>query len=192
MSIEQKIKQAYIDAGMDRNGYFPAQPCKQCGKPLCGENGPRPAELYAGTFTGFCYPCQNGKEYPVSKAFDGAVKWSFPPHCPAWRRDRETFIGYEGCSVCKGKGRLMVYRANSMGGSYPKNCETCAQRYYQHPVRLHHEKRLSQFRKAIENRFSFLTEKGTQRVEIYRQSLLFRYNKRLSERFEKEKALNLY
>lgn len=35
--------------------------CNRCGKPL-NKDGGHPAELYAGTYTGLCYGCQNSSE----------------------------------------------------------------------------------------------------------------------------------
>ena len=115
------------------DGMLPRHACKGCGKPLNADGG-HPAEIYLGTYTGFCYTCQNGGAYPEKTYPSGATRWNFPPHCPAWRRDRETFIGFAGCPDCNGKGRIMVSRADAQSGSYPKNCETCSNRHYKHPA----------------------------------------------------------
>ena len=112
------------------DGMLPPHACKQCGD----EMGTVPAELYMGTYTGLCYPCSHGAAYCERAYSSGAESWNFPPHCPAWRRDREHFIGYSGCAICGGRGRVMISRYNSQGGSYPRNCEACATRHYVHPL----------------------------------------------------------
>ncbi len=66
--------------GMDRNGFLTGPlNCNQCGKELSGENGPRPAETYAGTYTGLCYSCEKGGALIVKKHFEGAVTYSYKP-----------------------------------------------------------------------------------------------------------------
>ena len=114
------------------DGMLPAHLCKCCGAEL----GKNPAEVYLGTYTGLCYACQNGAAYPERTYSSGAVTWSFPPHCPAWRRDREHFIGFADCTDprCGGQGRIMISRRDSQGGSYPINCDACSTRHYSHPL----------------------------------------------------------
>jgi hypothetical protein len=123
------------------DGFYPDHECKQCGKALGGtKHGPgsygRPAELYAGTYTGLCYTCQNKNDYVLYiYPLDNAQQISAPPHCPNWRRDRELYIAYADCSDCKGKGRKMISRSFANGGPYPQYCKTCFDRFYNHPLR---------------------------------------------------------
>ena len=120
---------------MTWDGMLPPQNCQRCGKPLNGD-GNHPAELYAGTFTGLCYGCQNERPY-VTKVYaaDGAQRISYPPHCPSWRRDREEYTGYPDCPECGGKGRMYVDRSWRSGGGYHKSCERCLERFSGHPGR---------------------------------------------------------
>jgi len=115
------------------DGMLPKHACKACGNELNADGG-HPAEVYLGTYTGLCYACQNGASYREKVYASGAERWNFPPHCPSWRRNRESFIGYPNCPHCSGRGRIMVSRADSHGGSYPRNCEPCSKRHYSHPV----------------------------------------------------------
>jgi len=126
---------------MDKNGFLPKGiKCDQCGKELSGENGPRPAESYAGSFTGLCYSCQNGGPYIVKEHFDGAITRSYPPHSPSWRRDREEQTGYPDCPECNGSGRKYHDQPLSRGGGYYGYCEPCFNKYYNHPLRkVYHE-----------------------------------------------------
>lgn len=110
---------------MDGKGFSPCQNCKKCGNAL-NKNGDYPAELYAGTFTGLCYTCERAAPYLLERMSDGMLLWSFPPHCPSWRRDREFFYGWEDCSACKGKGRILVKRSMRQGGSYSRQCRKCS------------------------------------------------------------------
>ena len=115
-----------------QTGMYPQHGCGQCHKPLNADGG-HPAELYAGTYTGLCYACERGTAYRTHvNAFSGAETWSHPPHCPSWRRARETFLYFAGCEHCS-HGRIMIYRAGPQGGSYPKQCESCSQKHYRHP-----------------------------------------------------------
>jgi hypothetical protein len=133
---------------LDSQGMLSAHHCKQCGKPL-NADGFHPAELYAGTYTGLCYSCEKSGECLIKvDPLDGARTWEFPPHCPAWRRDRERFIGFQDCTVCGGKGRLWVGRADSQGGSYSAQCQPCSVRFWNHPLRLWEVKRWGTIRKA--------------------------------------------
>jgi len=111
------------------DGMYPKHSCKKCGKPL-NADGNHPAELYTGTYTGLCYGCEKSSAYVVKEYRDGAKRISYPPHCPSWRRNREEFVAYDDCPDCGGKGRKMISRTFGVGGSYPINCEKCADRYY--------------------------------------------------------------
>jgi hypothetical protein len=136
---------------MDSHGMLPAHGCKQCGKPL-NADGFHPAELYAGTYTGLCYQCERSNERIISTdPVDGAQTWEFPPHAPSWRRTRERFIGFVGCTKCEGKGRLWIGRADSQGGSYAQQCSDCSTRYWGHPLRVWVIKRYETIRKAAES-----------------------------------------
>lgn len=135
----------------DDRGMYPQHPCWECGRAL-NADGYHPAELYAGTYTGLCYQCERGDVRRVGVSpVDGAETWEFPPHCPSWRRTRERFTGYAGCGECGGRGRLWVGRADSQGGSYPKQCEACAERFGNHPLRRWEWQRWVGIRKAAES-----------------------------------------
>lgn len=120
--------------GMDKDGMLPQHPCNACGKPL-NADGYHPAELYAGTYTGLCYACEKRGGYIITRYEDGAIQWSYPPHCPSWRRDRETYIAYPDCAKCNGTGRHYVSRSFARGGSYYRYCAACLDRYCNHPKR---------------------------------------------------------
>jgi len=120
---------------MSWDGMLPPHPCKRCGKPLNADGG-HPAELYAGTYTGLCTQCQNTGPYVVKEyGADGAQRISYPPHCPAWRRDREEFIAYPDCRECGGTGRIYVDRGWKHGGPYYRPCDRCLDRFRGHPGR---------------------------------------------------------
>lgn len=99
--------------------------CKKCGKTL-NEDGGHPAEVYAGTATGLCYGCERAGAFVAEDIDDGCKRTSHPPHCPAWRRDREEYVWSPGCTKqgCN-MGAIWVGRSLSMGGSYTKQCESC-------------------------------------------------------------------
>jgi hypothetical protein len=136
---------------MNDNGMLPRHNCKQCGKPLNADGG-HPAELYAGTYTGLCYTCEkSGERLIFADTLDGAQTWEFPPHCPAWRRSRERFIGYSDCKQCGGKGRLWSYQSDSLGGNYTIQCADCAARYWAHPLRFWESERAHTIGQAARN-----------------------------------------
>jgi hypothetical protein len=130
---------------MDEHGFHPyGLQCTECGALLGGRRAEslpgfpsydRPAELYAGTFTGLCYACEKGGPRLLRRDWDGALHISYPPHCPAWRRDREVQIAYADCPECKGTGRHYVSRADAQGGSYYQFCRPCLDRYCAEPHR---------------------------------------------------------
>lgn len=127
--------------GMDIHGMYPDWFfCTGCGKQL-NADGNHPAELYAGTFNGLCYGCTGRGAY-VAKvcALDGAREVSWPPHCPSWRRDRETFIAYADCEACGGLG-VDGHGSSHGGGTYPLSCKPCLDRCIAHPVRVWDEAR---------------------------------------------------
>jgi hypothetical protein len=71
-------------------------------KPLDADGG-HPAERYAGTHNGLCYPCTATGPYMVEVAeLDGCRRLSYPPSCPSLRRDRETELAYPDCEQCLG------------------------------------------------------------------------------------------
>lgn len=123
-------REAYKD--MDpKTGHFPSWPCLRCGKPLDGENGRNPAESYAGTFTGLCYPCSGVPAYvEVIYIFDGAQRVSWPPHLPSWRRSREDFTGYPDCENCEGMGATRGYSPGTWGGQMWNYCKPCSERFH--------------------------------------------------------------
>ena len=119
----------FPDCSIDNDGFLPVQNCVRCSKPLHGKDSSYPAELYAGTYNGLCYSCTNSGPLLLGRWEDGCELYEHPPHCPSWRRDRERFIGFTGCTECAGKGRIMVYRSDASGGSYPKQCSVCSARH---------------------------------------------------------------
>jgi len=157
---------------------YPEHACKGCGKPL-NEKGHRPAELHAGCYTGLCYTCERGPAQPVRQEPDGAAWWSHPPHCPSWRRDREVFVGYTGCSDCGGKGRKMVSRPDSQGGSYPMSCKTCRERYSSHPSRQQFDSRVERLRHAAHNVYQarFSDSMTDEQYDALRAPILEKYQK---------------
>lgn len=132
---------------MGWDGMLLQRDCDSCGRPL-NENGKRPAELYAGTSTGLCYGCERKKPFVVRRFRDGALRISYPPHSPAWRRDRQEYIAYPDCEACDGKGKTIIYRSFGRGGSYPAYCGKCLNRYWEEPLR----KRAGASQKKLLNR----------------------------------------
>lgn len=129
------------------DGMLPTHYCGRCESEL-NPNGFRPAELYAGTYTGLCYKCQNSPAFCTHvELIDRAEHWEFPPHCPSWRRDRESYVGYSDCNDCDGRGSKMVSRSFPSGGPYRTYCDICFSKYDNHPLR----KRLTQRRQRINN-----------------------------------------
>jgi hypothetical protein len=113
--------------------YYTGANCLKCGK-LLNADGGHPAEIYAGTFNGLCYGCTGAGPYIATVSLlDGARVLSYPPHCPSWRRDRETYTAYPGCATCNGTG---VQRRCVGQSGYREYCKPCIQRYSNHPVRL--------------------------------------------------------
>ena len=135
-----------IYALMDRHGMLPDDfACVSCARPL----GTNPAELYAGTYNGLCYPCTSAGPYVTRSAvLDGAREVSWPPHSPSWRRDREKHIAYEGCEVCSGLG--IVPGTRSWGCSGGMSCDPCWQRYSGHPVRQAADRWLTQVMRSCD------------------------------------------
>ena len=118
----------------DKEGMYPPHACKRCGRMLNADGG-HPAELYAGTYTGLCYKCQNAPAIVLQTACDGAKLKEYAPHCPSWRRDRTKVHAYDDCGTCKGEGRIYVSRSDPKGGSYYRYCPDCFERYWHHPTR---------------------------------------------------------
>ncbi len=145
---------------MDREGFYPQHSCRVCEHPLNADGG-HPAELYAGTYTGLCYGCQNAPVYVVhTSSLDGCRLLSYAPHCPSWRRDREEYFAYQDCETCRGTGRLYVSRSCGEGGSYYRHCPDCMTRFGRHPVRQWHDARLSRLGSAASHGY----ERGTARL----------------------------
>lgn len=139
---------ATIYSAMDRNGMLPESwTCRQCRKQL-NANGARPAELYAGTFTGICYECESAP-YFIEKtyALDGAMSMSYPPSRPSWRRDRERYTAYADCATCNGTG---VEKTEWNGGPLRHACQVCMTRYSQHPLRAKADQRRERLYRAAE------------------------------------------
>lgn len=115
-------------------GMYPSTwTCRGCGCPL-NADGFHPAELYAGTYTGLCYDCERKPFFVASTyALDGAMRVSYPPSRPSWRRDREEFVAYADCETCGGGG---IGSVDSLRGStYRHYCAACHDRFYAHPLR---------------------------------------------------------
>ena len=144
---------------MDKDGMLPQHNCKQCGAPL-NADGYHPAELYAGTYTGLCYKCQNAGARIVGIHTDGAHEISYAPDCPSWRRDRHIHTAYLDCPDCKGTGRVYVSRASSQGGSYHTSCATCTRRFYDHPSRKARQHMHDAMRQAAQDYYHSLLRKA--------------------------------
>lgn len=148
--VNDLLKRAYKD--MDPStGEFPADwCCIRCGVTLNADGG-HPAEIYAGTYNGLCYPCTSAGPFVVSVAvLDGAQEVSWPPHCPSWRRDRETFYGYTDCDHCKGAGAVRGYGYHTPVWN---RCDACSHRYHDHPDRKRVWDRDTLLRKVADARF---------------------------------------
>jgi len=133
VNLTEKLREAYKAAGMDENGMLPeGLRCKQCGKVL-DEGGMRPAERYAGTYTGLCDACTRAPAFVIEEdPTDGARRWSYPPQCPSWRREREEVVAYADCPTCKGTGRVRetVYGWRGHWDSIMTQCDDCSKRYW--------------------------------------------------------------
>jgi hypothetical protein len=136
----------------DREGFYPDHNCKRCNQPLSRTD--RPAELYAGSYTGLCYKCQNAPMIvlAVSK-LDGCKRVEHAPDCPSHSRERRTFHAYDNCPACKGTGRTYVSRSLAYGGSYYTSCDACFKRYYNQERRQQHNTYDSAASKDIRQRW---------------------------------------
>ena len=119
---------------MSWDGMYPPHPCRECGKQLNADGG-HPAELYAGTYTGLCYGCERKPVRIVQSYEDGAIRLSYAPHCPSWRREREEYQAYPNCPDCDGKGMKIIDRSFAHGGPYPAYCKPCSDRFWNYPPR---------------------------------------------------------
>lgn len=119
---------------MGWDGMLNVKYCTKCGGEL-NPDGARPAEVYAGTYTGLCYNCERAGAYVVRVHEDGAREISYPPSSPSWRRSREEYIGYLDCEECGGSGFRWEHRAHPQGGSYRGYCSECLKRWVMHPKR---------------------------------------------------------
>lgn len=147
------IREFYPYSEMDERGMLPvAWKCLGCGRQLNGDGG-HPAELYAGTFNGLCYPCTSAGPYVVGVAvLDGLRKLSYPPSCPSWRRDREREYAYPDCPKCLGSGRYVWARSGR--GRQSAHCEDCFARWTHHPARLAADRWYKRVHQACEAVFS--------------------------------------
>ena len=182
---------------MDEHGFLPPHGCRICGTPLCGQGGDRPAELYAGTYTGLCYRCERGQAFLVITLGDGAQVWSHPPHCPSWRRTRETFTGYADCPGCRGMGMIWVSRSDNQGGSYSVQCDPCMARFSAHPLRRWYWRRSEQHSRAVRLRMEWVTShhpksRWQQICEIYWPIQKLIRNRGMEPMDRMAKANNLY
>jgi len=121
---------------MDKRGMFPATwTCLRCRKPLNADGG-HPAELYAGTYNGLCYPCTSAPAFVKRvMALDNAQWCSHPPLCPSYRRDRPDYVGYADCEACKGTGVAKTSYSAWTHSSHYEYCSACSDRYHRHPLR---------------------------------------------------------
>ncbi len=168
---------------MDKDGMLPPHPCKVCGEMLNADGG-HPAELYLGGYTGMCYKCQNAARYVAKEYPDSAVMWSYPPSCPSWRRDRETFTAYSDCLNCRGDGQHPAY---SNGGSYRSYCKTCSDRFYVAPTRQYYYNRCKAITEAAKAVYEQTVIKAfgkkkwkkatREQTEPYRLAALARYDR---------------
>ena len=125
-----------------KTGMYPDNwTCRHCNKRLNADGG-HPAELYAGTYAGLCYACQNRPfEVIATDSLDGATTVEYPPSCPSYRRNREQFTAYTDCEHCKGRGATP--KTNGQG-----YCRPCLDRYCNHPVRLRQQARRTRIHHA--------------------------------------------
>lgn len=172
------------------DGFLHGVKCSNCDKVL----GQNPAENYAGTYTGLCYTCERADVFVAKAEPDGAQHLSYPPHCPAWRRDREMFKAYTDCQECNGKGRQVISRTDAQGGSYPIQCESCSKRYHGHPIRVANAAKAKQiYDKANKKFLAALKNAGIdsmnrEAAEPYRAKIAAEYRKNLDQ-LEKETQL---
>lgn len=167
------------------SGFLQNAKCKVCGVELQGEGSGRPAESYLGTYNGLCYTCTSGAVYIQCEWIDGARTINYPPHCPAWRRDRETFIGYADCPDCKGGGRKWVTRSDASGGSYTVNCKPCLKRFYDNPTRKKNALKLSKVNKILNKKANALaTGKTEEEINKIHKDYISRQSKLVSRYLE--------
>lgn len=138
------------------NGFLGVCYCLKCNKQLGGAGSGRPAESYAGTYTGLCYECEGAPDFVQRKyPLDGAKLISTPPSCPSWRRERETYTAYDDCESCAGKGYRWVSRGFD---SYRHYCKPCVVRFDNHPLRKAVKAalfgRMMTIMRAAENRYT--------------------------------------
>lgn len=147
------IRQFFPYSEMDERGMLPAAwKCVRCGRQLNADGG-HPAELYAGTFNGLCYPCTSSGPYVARIAvLDGLRELSYPPSCPSWRRDREREYAYPDCPKCLGSGRCVWARSGR--GRQSMHCEDCLARRTRHPARLAADRWHKSVHQACEAAFS--------------------------------------
>lgn len=135
----------------DDRGFYPQHDCKRCGKPLHGADSGYPAELYAGTYTGLCYPCTAEKPYLVHVSLlDGAMTYNHPPSNSAYRRNRENYVYYDGCSCNLGA----VRKSGRYGDYYTLQCEDCSRIYYTEPWRVWYNNIVRKMWRAAENTYN--------------------------------------
>lgn len=137
-------------------------PCRVCGKPL-NPNGHRPAEVYAGTFTGECYSCQSRPFFPTGNvAGSGGIYMSHPPSCPSWRRDREIHLGFPDCATCKGGGAVWAG-----GGAHGKqSCEDCRKWHDAHPATIEENRVWKARRDATSHWEKMLVKEADRRLRL--------------------------
>lgn len=120
----------HYDCHHDEDGFMPPSECYRCTTPLQGQYSGHPAESYAGTFTGLCGKCTHAEPIKIGEYDNGAELWEYAPHCPSWRRDRETYIAFSDCLRCIGRGFSWIGRSDASGGSYRAYCRECNGRFH--------------------------------------------------------------
>lgn len=118
------------------NGFLPPHNCRNCNQPLSGENGPRPAELYAGSYTGLCYKCQQlDKAIVHTSTLDGALRVTYRAENYSGLGSRVSYVAYPDCPVCNGDGRIKgAYSSSACCYRYSR-CQECWARFSAEPHR---------------------------------------------------------
>ena len=116
----------------DKDGFYPAHPCRHCGAMLRGLGSGYPAETYAGTYNGLCYTCTSAGPFEAEgHEPSGGVLLSYPPSCPSHRRDRRLFWSYPDCPVCSGTGVVSARGdASPFSSPIPAQCDACIRRRF--------------------------------------------------------------
>jgi hypothetical protein len=183
-TLKERLEWKPITKGesqMSWDGFYPDVTCTRCGKIMgdkVGDSYNRPAEVYAGTYTGLCNVCMNEADYTVKEYGCGAKLISTKPNLPSYRRDRQEHIAYTDCLVCSGKGWIME---RGQHGSYKGYCKACMTRFYNYPQRVFRAKYIEAERhnilKLLSDRFNAEIKPLT--VRLNDRGMLTGYNAEL-------------